>query len=273
MLRFAVFADRLPIANKGLLEADFNGNSSYQALWLTASKHFAAGLQFNASYTFSKSIDDNSQDNQGLVIQDSYNIRGDRGLSDFDARHRFVLNGIYNLPFKGNRFIEGWQLSLSTPCKPAVPSISASRIPRSPVQPYCGQTSPDRCKPALLQPPMEARRTSPTFKTPGCQARPPMPSSFKAARRVSPSASGIWVGTRLPGRASRLWTSPLSRTRGSLNTPMFNSDSTLLTSSTRPISTTRVCRLPLARQPLALSRRELAFRRAISDRRGNSNSR
>jgi hypothetical protein len=87
------------------------GNSSYQALWLTAQKRFAQGLQFNLSYTYSKSIDENSQNNQGLVIQDSYNIKGDRGLSDFDARNRVVVNAIYNLPFKGNRFKEGWRLA------------------------------------------------------------------------------------------------------------------------------------------------------------------
>ena len=42
-------------------------------------------------------------------MQDSYDLRGDRGLSDFDARHRFVASGIYQLPFHGNRFVEGWQ--------------------------------------------------------------------------------------------------------------------------------------------------------------------
>ena len=44
-------------------------------------------------------------------MQDSYNLRGDRGLSDFDVRHRFVISGLYELPFKGNQFKEGWQLS------------------------------------------------------------------------------------------------------------------------------------------------------------------
>jgi hypothetical protein len=32
-------------------------------------------------------------------------------LSDFDVRHRFVISGLYELPFKGNQFKEGWQLS------------------------------------------------------------------------------------------------------------------------------------------------------------------
>lgn len=100
----------LPLTNINVYESV--GNSSYQAMWVTAKKRFATGLQFDASYTFSKSIDDNSQNNQGVVIQNSNNIRGDRGLSDFDARNRFVISGIYALPFKGNKLKEGWQLSL-----------------------------------------------------------------------------------------------------------------------------------------------------------------
>jgi len=87
------------------------GNSSYNGLWVTAQKRLAQGLQFNASYTWSKSIDDNSRNVQGIVIQDSTNIRNDRGLSDFDARNRFVINAVYTLPFKGNRLKEGWELS------------------------------------------------------------------------------------------------------------------------------------------------------------------
>ena len=94
-----------------ITQRESGGNSSYNALWLTANKRFARGLTFNTSYTFSKSIDYNSRTNQGIVVQDSFNLRGNRGLSDFDARHRFVISTIYELPFKGNRLFEGWQLS------------------------------------------------------------------------------------------------------------------------------------------------------------------
>lgn len=87
------------------------GNSSYNALWVTASQRLARGLQFSASYTWSKSLDYNSFSTGGIVGQDSYNLKGDRGLSDFDARHRFVCNGIYDLPLRGNRFLEGWRLA------------------------------------------------------------------------------------------------------------------------------------------------------------------
>ena len=99
----------LPLGTITVFESD--GNSSYNGLWLTGQKRFSKGLQFNVSYTYSKSIDDNSQNNQGVVIQDSYNIRGDRGLSDFDARNRVVVSGIYNFPFTGNRLKEGWRIA------------------------------------------------------------------------------------------------------------------------------------------------------------------
>src|SRR5215213_7291067 len=94
-----------------IVQIEGTGNSSYNALWLTATKRFGRGFQFNTSYTFSKSIDYNSLNSQGVIVQDSYNLRGSRGLSDFDARHRFVFSGLYELPFRGNRFVEGWQLS------------------------------------------------------------------------------------------------------------------------------------------------------------------
>lgn len=88
------------------------GNSSYNGLWVEAKKRFSSGLQFDTSYTWSKSIDENSRDNQGVVIQDSTNIRGDRGLSDFDTRQRVVFSGVYDLPFRGNRLVEGWEFSI-----------------------------------------------------------------------------------------------------------------------------------------------------------------
>jgi hypothetical protein len=94
-----------------VVQIESAGNSSYNALWLTATKRLSRGVQFNASYTFSKSIDYNSLNSQGVVVQDSYNIRNSRGLSDYDARHRFVISGLYELPFKGNQLVEGWQFS------------------------------------------------------------------------------------------------------------------------------------------------------------------
>jgi outer membrane receptor protein involved in Fe transport len=97
-----------------VVEIGSGANSSYNALWVTANKRLGKGLQFNASYTWSKSIDYNSLNSQGVVVQNSYDIRNSRGLSDYDARNRFVVSAIYELPFRGNRLKEGWQLSTIT---------------------------------------------------------------------------------------------------------------------------------------------------------------
>lgn len=99
-----------PLGNITQVEA--TGNSSYNALWVTATQRLTHGLQFNAAYTLSKSLDYNSLSTQAQVVQNSYDLRGDRGLSDFDARHRIVVSGLYELPVRGNRFVEGWQLAV-----------------------------------------------------------------------------------------------------------------------------------------------------------------
>ncbi len=99
-----------PLGNIVVYESD--ANSSYNALWVTAQKRLSKGLTFNTNYTWSKSIDENSRNVQGLVIQNSYNIKGDRGLSDFDARNRFVLSAVYQLPFTRNRLVSGWEFSM-----------------------------------------------------------------------------------------------------------------------------------------------------------------
>src|SRR6266850_5785064 len=92
-------------------QVNSNGNSNYNALWVTLNKHFSHGLQFLSSYTYSKSLDYNSlSTGESYIIQNAYNPRGDYGPSEFDVRHRFVLSGFYQLPFKANRFVAGWEV-------------------------------------------------------------------------------------------------------------------------------------------------------------------
>src|SRR5450759_2002462 len=91
-------------------------NSNYNGLWFSANKRLAKGLTFNTSYTFSKSIDNNSVGSSNPQAQDYRNLSAERALSDFDARHRFVLSGTYVLPFKTNgafasRLVQGWTMS------------------------------------------------------------------------------------------------------------------------------------------------------------------
>jgi hypothetical protein len=120
----------LPGAQLGnITETDSLGWSDYKGLWLTANERPTKGLQFNASYTLSKSTDTNSLSTGAIVVQDSNNIGDSEGPSDFDVRHRFVINAIYELPFKGNRAVEGWQLAVITQAQTGSPVNIVTAIP------------------------------------------------------------------------------------------------------------------------------------------------
>ncbi|MCU1384965.1 MAG: Cna protein, partial [Acidobacteria bacterium] len=93
-----------------ITEVESAGWSNYKGLWLTANRRMSNGLQLAASYTLSKSQDTNSFDQTG-VAQDNRDLSSGYGPSDFDVRHRFSLNGTYELPFHGNRLTEGWQVT------------------------------------------------------------------------------------------------------------------------------------------------------------------
>ncbi len=93
-----------------LTEITSTANSNYSALWLNVTRRFASGLQFNGSYTWSHSLDNSSRIGFPAAPENSRNVGGDYGPSDFDVRHRFVFSSTYDLPFKGNRLREGWRL-------------------------------------------------------------------------------------------------------------------------------------------------------------------
>jgi hypothetical protein len=94
-----------------IAEGDSQSYSNYNGLWVTASKNFSRGLEFNTSYQWTKSMDTNSLSSQGFTLQDNYNIAGNYGPSDFDARNRLVFSGVYSLPFKQNILVKGWRAS------------------------------------------------------------------------------------------------------------------------------------------------------------------
>ena len=98
-----------PLGN--ITQVESTGFSSYHALWVSATKRLSRGLLFDASYTWSKSLDTNSLNSSGFAVQNGYDIPNQYGLSDFDARHRFVLSATYELPFTGHALTRGWQLA------------------------------------------------------------------------------------------------------------------------------------------------------------------
>jgi hypothetical protein len=102
----------LPGAALGnITQVESSGFSSYHALWLSATKRLSRGLSLDTSYTWSKSLDTNSLNSSGFAVQNGYDIPDQYGLSDFDARHRFVLSATYALPFDGHALTRGWQLA------------------------------------------------------------------------------------------------------------------------------------------------------------------
>ncbi|MGB7230100.1 MAG: TonB-dependent receptor [Candidatus Acidiferrum sp.] len=103
-------------------------HSSYHALQTSLSQNASRiGLSFQASYTFSKSLDDTSAvlggfpANAGTILQtlpqDPLNPEADKGPSTFDITHVFSLSVIQSLPFDRVGFLEpvskyvtgGWQ--------------------------------------------------------------------------------------------------------------------------------------------------------------------
>ena len=94
--------------------------SYYHGLQVEWTKRLSRNLNFQSSYTFSKSIDTTSEATfvgAGDSNQNGNDARSARGLSRFHTPHRFTLYGTYRLPFfqaeKGflGQTLGGWQFS------------------------------------------------------------------------------------------------------------------------------------------------------------------
>lgn len=86
--------------------------SNYNSLQVSAQRS-AANLTFQASYTFSKSLDDASGAG-GFYRgppEDSRNFRRDYGRSDFDLRHRFTISYAWRIPAPSG--LPGWLHALA----------------------------------------------------------------------------------------------------------------------------------------------------------------
>src|SRR5688572_1655988 len=94
-----------------ITQVESTGFSNYHAFSAGATKRLSLGLSFDTSYTWSKSLDTNSLNSNNFNVQDGYDIPNQYGLSDFDARHRFVLSATYQLPINGSGWTRGWQIA------------------------------------------------------------------------------------------------------------------------------------------------------------------
>lgn len=103
-------------------------NSNYNSLQASLKKRFSYGVEFLASYTYSKTLDDSSSFNitgsspqsvagENDLAQNPFDLAAEYGRSLFDARHRLVLSYIWQMPFwKQSRHwyqasLGNWQLN------------------------------------------------------------------------------------------------------------------------------------------------------------------
>jgi len=102
-----------------LVELQPISTSNYNSLQVILNRRFSANFQAQLSYTYSKCIDDGAFGVGSFIgagqtpssIMNPYNQAIDRGVCSFDLTNVLRVNGLYALPFHGNRLVEGWQIS------------------------------------------------------------------------------------------------------------------------------------------------------------------
>ncbi len=105
-------SDGTPVFS-GIFSENTVAKSNYNSLQVMLQKNFSHGLQFQAAYTFSKTMDNASSFESAL---NPLNFNATYGLSDYDARNRFVFNYVWDLPvpklegFQG-KLLDGWEVS------------------------------------------------------------------------------------------------------------------------------------------------------------------
>jgi hypothetical protein len=118
------------------------GSSIYHSLQMEWRKSFSHGLQFQASYTWSRSIDDASdfspiiQANDNSFAQDATNPRAERAVSNFDIAHRVLVTGIWRLPFfhsyrgVSQKLLDGWSFEAVNMWQTGIPAtvLSGTRL-------------------------------------------------------------------------------------------------------------------------------------------------
>jgi hypothetical protein len=91
----------------GFLQIQTTAQSTYNSLQMSLTRRLSKGLQFLAAYTYARSLDNSSGTNGGsadavrdtaIVLGNQLDNRANRGLSDFDRAHRFVLSYLWDLP-------------------------------------------------------------------------------------------------------------------------------------------------------------------------------
>jgi len=103
---------RRPLTAFGQIdEKRFDGIANFNGLQSSLTRSFSKGLLIQAQYMWGHAISDNAGSGEGGQIQNVACRACDRGDADYDIRHTFTANGVYQLPFARTRWYGGWDLS------------------------------------------------------------------------------------------------------------------------------------------------------------------
>ena len=97
----------------GILQADqysSQGSALYEGGIIEVKKRFSDHFTLLGNYTYSKAFDTNTDFNSDFGPVDNTNLGAERGLSDFDQRHKFVFAAVIQSPWK-NLILSGFELS------------------------------------------------------------------------------------------------------------------------------------------------------------------
>jgi Carboxypeptidase regulatory-like domain len=86
------------------------GAAIYEGGILEIKKRFSDHMSLMVNYTFSKAFSSSTDFNSDFGPQDNTNLALERGLSDFDQRHKLVIATVLESPWK-NRFLSGFQVA------------------------------------------------------------------------------------------------------------------------------------------------------------------
>jgi hypothetical protein len=104
---FACFVNPLIVQNNQYTAA---ASALYEGGILEVKKRFSNSFTVLGNYTYSKGFDTSTDFNSDYGPQDPTNLGLDRGLSAFDERHKVVIAGVFDSPWK-SPVISGFQLA------------------------------------------------------------------------------------------------------------------------------------------------------------------
>jgi hypothetical protein len=107
-------------AYRNIFQFETSASSIAHAGEIRVTRNFQSGLGLSATYRLSKIIDDATL--ISMLPQDSNNLRAERGLADFDVRHRLGFSGSWNVPgLLGLEATRRWQLQVSGSLQSGMP--------------------------------------------------------------------------------------------------------------------------------------------------------